>query len=112
MLLQAVIHVLYTIRCEWNLVLTCGQGRLLLTHNMTCFLIDNLACDTLQFYQSYVSALLYEDSPLIAIVPKGILPQSYDNRAFWHDFQGILISYMEAYLALKLHSLKLRSLNG
>ena len=29
---------------------------------MTCFLIDNLACDTLQFYQSYVSALLYEDS--------------------------------------------------
>ena len=62
MLSQAVIHVLYTIRCEWNLVLTCGQGRLLLTHNMTCFLIDNLACDTLQFYQSYVSALLYEDS--------------------------------------------------
>ena len=50
--------------------------------------------------------------PLIAIVPKGILPQSYDNRAFWHDFQGILISYMEACLALKLHSLKLRSLNG
>ena len=49
---------------------------------------------------------------LIAIVPKGILPQSYDNRAFWHDFQGILISYMEACLALKLHSLKLRSLDG
>ena len=62
MLSQAVIHVLYTIRCEWNLVLTCGQGRLLLTHSMTCFLIDNLACDTLQFYQSYVSALSYEDS--------------------------------------------------
>ena len=51
-------------------------------------------------------------NPLIAIVPKGILPQSYDNRAFWHDFQGILISYMEACLALKLHSLKLRNLNG
>ena len=43
---------------------------------------------------------------------EGILPQSYNNRAFWHDFQGIPISYMEACLALKLHSLKLCSLNG
>ena len=25
-------------------------------------------------------------NPLPAIVPKGIFPQSCDNRAFWHDF--------------------------
>jgi len=51
-------------------------------------------------------------NPLTTIVPKGILPQSYDNRAFWHDFKGIPISDMEACSALKLHCLKLHSLNG
>ena len=43
-------------------------------------------------------------------MPKGILPQSYDNDAFWHSFLGTPISHKEAYLALKLHSLKLHGL--
>ena len=51
-------------------------------------------------------------NPLITIVPKGIFPQSYDNRAFKHGFQGISISREEACLAMKLRFLKLNSLNG
>ena len=60
----------------------------------------------------FVSRTIVFFNPLITIVPKGIFPQSYDNCAFRHGFQCIPILYKEACLVIKLHSLKLRSLNG
>ena len=57
----------------------------------------------------YVKAVV-EFNSLYTVMPKGIFPQSYDNDAFWHSYQGIAISHTKASLGLKLFSLKLNSL--